>query len=265
MSSLNIELILSDGNLHRDWRGLSSLFKCTKFDKAAVQHHENKTRKLIEISTSINRDLKFNDLLENLQRIGRFDVYDDVIETMGLSQKIRNLMMHKIPILACDAHRYVSQPSAPSEDTDEDPFPRSQFGSFSSLSVPSCPVETSSYQVPVIPPLPEDHFITKDDKKFRKAQHYHAFVLYDENDVVHIQNVLDIVGKLEKMRFNLCIKERDFLMGIGMEHSAVMDMIEQRCYRVIIFVTRGIFSSSYNNFIMQFCQRQAIGESVVAS
>lgn len=45
-----------------------------------------------------------------------------------------------------------------------------------------------------------------------------------------------------------------------MEHSAVLRLISERCYRVVLFVTRKFVSESRNLRIVQFCQNEAIGK-----
>lgn len=126
---------------------------------------------------------------------------------------------------------------------------------------------------------PEDHLITKQDRSSGRPQSFDAFVLYDEEHNAHTEVIQEIVKRLEIMKFSvsfkscqsqlmkneffykLCIKERDFLMGIEMEHDAVLNMIANRCHRVIVFVTKGFLLSRHNLFISQFCQRQSIGNS----
>jgi hypothetical protein len=49
-------------------------------------------------------------------------------------------------------------------------------------------------------------------------------------------------------------------MGVEMEHDAVLNMIANRCQRVIIFISKKFLLSRYNQFLSQFCQRQSIGE-----
>lgn len=56
---------------------------------------------------------------------------------------------------------------------------------------------------PKIESRPEDHFITKQDFDHNKPQIYDAFILYDEDDIRHMKDIEEIVGKLESKKFKV--------------------------------------------------------------
>lgn len=49
-------------------------------------------------------------------------------------------------------------------------------------------------------------------------------------------------------------------MGIEMEHGAVMNMIANRCRRVIVFVSQKLLLSRHALFIILLCQKLTIGD-----
>lgn len=71
-----------------------------------------------------------------------------------------------------------------------------------STETPLLPLELSPHDVdyPTIKSCPENHIITKQDL-LNRQQLYDAFVLYDEDDSIHMPNIINIVKRLEKMNF----------------------------------------------------------------
>lgn len=68
----------------RDYRALMSLLKFDKIDETISERSSDRTRKIIEIWIECYEEANFQKLLQHLERIQRFDVYDDVITFMGL-------------------------------------------------------------------------------------------------------------------------------------------------------------------------------------
>lgn len=84
MSSLNSEKIFSDErNICRDWRGLSSLLNLSGSEFNVIANSEDKMKILLEMWKRLHAESNFEVLLKCLEEIGRFDIYDDVIESLG--------------------------------------------------------------------------------------------------------------------------------------------------------------------------------------
>lgn len=82
--SLNQNFVLmTQDNLSRDWRGLLSLLNFSRIDENILLQSSEKTRKIIEIWNEYYTEANFEKLLELLEKIERFDIYDDVISFMG--------------------------------------------------------------------------------------------------------------------------------------------------------------------------------------
>lgn len=86
-ASLNSKMILPplcNANISRDWNGIATLLNINKNNQNLVQQSSDKMLKLIEIWIVSYPDPDIKSLLENLQRIERYDVYDDIVDFMGL-------------------------------------------------------------------------------------------------------------------------------------------------------------------------------------
>lgn len=87
MSSLNsLKILREDNQLCRDWRGLSSLLNLSGKDQNVVDRSGDKMKVLLEMWKGLFPESNFENLLECLQKIGRYDIYDDVIESLGMSR-----------------------------------------------------------------------------------------------------------------------------------------------------------------------------------
>lgn len=84
-ASLNTKMILSSSeNISRDWSGLAMLLNINKPEQNLVEQSSDRMTKLIDIWIASYKESHFESLLENLKRIDRHDVYDDIIRIMGL-------------------------------------------------------------------------------------------------------------------------------------------------------------------------------------
>lgn len=102
--------------------------------------------------------------------------------------KSRGRYKDNFMVVARDAVAYMTKPSAPVEDV-------SDLGSFSDFS--SAAVD--SYN----PEIPEDNFITKQDKFHGLPQTYDAFVIFDEDDHEHIHAIVETVKHLESKNISV--------------------------------------------------------------
>jgi hypothetical protein len=60
--------------------------------------------------------------------------------------------------------------------------------------------------------------------------------------------------------FQVCVKERDLLPGT-FEHSATLELIADRCNRVIVIISEAFMMTNLNKFLMSYAQSIGIGES----
>ncbi|CAO1348269.1 unnamed protein product [Diamesa serratosioi] len=89
-------------------------------------------------------------------------------------------------------------------------------------------------------------------------QEYDAFVLFADDDR---DFVLELIDNLETIGYKLCLKERDFIGGLPMEHDAIMRLLSnKRCKRLLLVVSKEFFNKNLNNFIMLYAQGLDIGD-----
>ncbi|XP_014242274.1 myeloid differentiation primary response protein MyD88 [Cimex lectularius] len=107
----------------------------------------------------------------------------------------------------------------------------------------------------------EPDFALTDDDVQRKEkglgpQIYDAFLLFADEDK---EFAMEIVHKLEgEYNAKLCLKDRDLLGGVSIEHEAIMRLISQRCNKVITVLSHSFCKSSVNKFFVAFAQALAI-------
>lgn len=61
------------------------------------------------------------------------------------------------------------------------------------------------------------------------------------------------------MRFQLCLKDRDLVAGLEFEHEAVMELISERCNRLLIIISPNLMKHSANKFFLNYTQALSIG------
>ncbi|XP_015599921.1 myeloid differentiation primary response protein MyD88 [Cephus cinctus] len=88
-----------------------------------------------------------------------------------------------------------------------------------------------------------------------EKQFYDAFLLYADED----ENfAIKMIEQLEnKFNLKLCIKDRDLMGGVTFEHEAIMQLISERCNRLIVIVSPNFLKSAANKFFLNYAQ--AIG------
>ncbi|KAJ8686667.1 hypothetical protein QAD02_022461 [Eretmocerus hayati] len=105
----------------------------------------------------------------------------------------------------------------------------------------------------------EQKVLTLDDQvrvqQGLELQHYDAFVLHDDRDSVLVD---EIVKNLEeKNNMKLCMKDRDLVVGIRIEQKAIVDLIYERCNRIIVIISPHLFQDPSNQFFINFAQATA--------
>lgn len=112
----------------------------------------------------------------------------------------------------------------------------------------------------------DDDVLTNDDANNLRnggtLEKYHAFVLFDLEDIEFATNLIDTMEKQYKLK--LCVPERDLLGGIQM-HQAVTKLIMDRCNRLIVVVSPSFFKSHARKFFLSFGQAVGIGTLHVKS
>ncbi|XP_043283301.1 myeloid differentiation primary response protein MyD88 [Venturia canescens] len=107
----------------------------------------------------------------------------------------------------------------------------------------------------------EKKILTMDDlyrvKQGMKNQCYDAFVLYAEEDLEFVNEMIRVLEKQHHLK--LCLKDRDLMGGIAFEHEAVMQLISERCNRLIVVVSPDFLKSPANTFFLNYAQAVGIG------
>ncbi|KYN02200.1 PREDICTED: myeloid differentiation primary response protein MyD88 [Cyphomyrmex costatus] len=87
-------------------------------------------------------------------------------------------------------------------------------------------------------------------------QYYDAFLLYAEEDIDFVNEMIE---KLEvQFKLKLCLKDRDLVAGLEFEHEAVMELISERCNRLLIIVSPNLMKHSTNKFFLNYTQALSI-------
>ena len=88
---------------------------------------------------------------------------------------------------------------------------------------------------------------------------YDVFVLYGQAEETFVQEVL--VPNLEAQGLRVILKDRD-LLGGTFEHAAVMQLIKDRCRKLIPVFSKDFFNSDMNNFLATFAQHCGLEEGM---
>jgi myeloid differentiation primary response protein MyD88 len=95
----------------------------------------------------------------------------------------------------------------------------------------------------------------ENDQKNLSLPIYDAFVIYDEKDV---EFASELIERLEKIGYSLCVKDRDLLGGLSFESDAILRLLSKRCNRLIIIVSKTFLQSPMQIFITNFAQALGI-------
>jgi len=88
---------------------------------------------------------------------------------------------------------------------------------------------------------------------------YDVFVLYGQAEETFVQDVL--VPNLEAQGLRVILKDRD-LLGGTFEHAAVMQLIKDRCRKLIPVFSKDFFNSDMNSFLATFAQHCGLEEGM---
>ncbi|CAH1985728.1 unnamed protein product [Acanthoscelides obtectus] len=116
----------------------------------------------------------------------------------------------------------------------------------------------NGYKVP--PPLIDDKDVLTYDDVLRKKsglppQIYDAFVLFAEDDIDFAGLLVETLERQYNLK--LVLKNRDLVVGV-MEHDSVIQLISDRCRRMIVILSPAFLESSANSFLCSFAQQQGI-------
>lgn len=112
-----------------------------------------------------------------------------------------------------------------------------------------------------LPPALLPQLITADDRRSAeqrtKLVMYDAFLLYADQDEEFVGQIVDF---LTDQNMRLCSRN-DLLGGSSFEHDAVMQLIANRCRRVIIIVSNAFLTSAANTFLSKYAQHIGIEQN----
>ena len=88
---------------------------------------------------------------------------------------------------------------------------------------------------------------------------YDVFVLHGQAEEDFVQEVL--VPNLEAQGLRVILKDRD-LLGGTFEHAAVMQLIKDRCRKLLPIFSKDFFNSDMNSFLATFAQHCGLEEGL---
>ncbi|XP_022124361.2 myeloid differentiation primary response protein MyD88-A [Pieris rapae] len=101
----------------------------------------------------------------------------------------------------------------------------------------------------------EEDLITFEDKQFGTPQHYHAFVLYAEEDSNFVKN--ELLTRMRNEGFRMCIEE-DLLPGHNTRFAAVARLLTERCRKIILIFSPDFHVSPALRFYTNLAQADGI-------
>lgn len=112
-------------------------------------------------------------------------------------------------------------------------------------------------------PISDDadkHILTIDDvnriHQGLDTQTYDAFVVFADEDIDFATELIEIMEKQYGLK--LCVKERDLVAGLHFEHKAIIELISERCNRLIVIISPAYLKSSANKFVVNYAQALGI-------
>ncbi|KAJ2952460.1 hypothetical protein O0L34_g6769 [Tuta absoluta] len=211
------KILFSDGpdRLPRDWRGIASLINISA--EIANSYETDKIDNVIKYWIA-KRDgtATVGKLLEYVQKLDRYDIFDDLME------------------LEKEGYLLVNQPER-GPPCNIVAMPTGQE------------IQLWNYEED----NPEENIITFDDKIHGRPQFYHAYVMYAIEDKEFVDEMLD---KMRERGFKLCTEE-DVLPDHATPYAPVSRLISSdRCHRIILVYSPDFLTSAANNFYMDYAQ-----------
>ncbi|KAF9411191.1 hypothetical protein HW555_009964 [Spodoptera exigua] len=216
------KIIPTDGpvKLPRDWRGLADLVNVSAERAAYIRLQPQKTVKVLEIWQKDN-SATVGHLLQHLERLDRFDVYDDLCDDLKeaiskgeLLDKPQANEQNQIAINNNNINH--SNTSSNDEDREFDP-------------------------------------ITYDDGPDYE-QHYDAFVLYAKEDQKFVDELL---SRMSAEGFQLCTADR-LQPGHATPYAPITKLMLERCKRIILICSPDFLLIKSNKYYSEYAQAVSI-------
>lgn len=185
----------------------------------------DQTQRILQIWHDLDKEEStIKQLLRFLGKLDRFDIIDDIQESIGKRDLNKNKSNYLTHALVEDIKVFKGR------------FANDQL-------------ERSIQHVP------DADIITIDDS-LEAPQIYDAFVLYAVEDIEFATKLINI---MEKQYFlKLCVKDRDIHGGI-IEMDAVVKLISERCNKLILILSEAFIKSRWNTFYASIAQKIGIG------
>ncbi|XP_011054903.1 PREDICTED: myeloid differentiation primary response protein MyD88 isoform X2 [Acromyrmex echinatior] len=215
-----VKVLPSDNGLPRDWRGLAHQLEFnSKFVSMLVSHSDPTMRIFTELTDKNKKDFTIKDFQAMMEQMDRWDIIDDT-----------EALFHFFIVVESDAEKYLEHQQRAQVSAD--------------------PMDECT----------DKKILTLDDihrlKQGLAPQYYDAFLLYAEEDIVFVKEMIE---KLEiQFKLKLCLKDRDLVAGLEFEHEAVMELISERCNRLLIIVSPNLMTHSANKFFLNYTQALSI-------
>lgn len=93
------------------------------------------------------------------------------------------------------------------------------------------------------------------------TQNYDAYVVFADEDIDFATELIETMEKQYGLK--LCVKERDLVAGIAFEHKAIIELISERCNRLIVILSPAYLKSSASKFVVHYAQALGIGKYLI--
>lgn len=224
--SLNpTKVLLSEEGIQRDWRGIAYLAGLCSLYEPFMQTEQDPINKVLSLwrHEGDNQTANFDNLLKFLGKIDRWDVADDLAESLAEDAKVFKSKKYQEDLI-------ISRREASAAC---DKFDKDTCGNYS-----------------------QDILTTEDAKNAELGlppQMYDAFVLFADEDYDFATHLIERLEENHpKFNFKICVKDRDLIGGIAIEHEAILRIISERCERLILIVSNAFFKSPAETFFMNF-------------
>ncbi|CAH1646345.1 unnamed protein product [Spodoptera littoralis] len=218
------KIIPTDGpvKLPRDWRGLADLVNVSSERAAYIRLQPQKTVKVLEIWQK-DSSATVGHLMQHLERLDRFDVYDDLCDDLKeaiskgeLLDKPQANEQNQIAIINNHINNNHHIIRTNDEERDFDP-------------------------------------ITFDDGPDYE-HHYDAFVLYAKEDQ---QFVNELLSRMSAEGFQLCTEDR-LQPGHATPYAPITKLMLERCKRIILICSPDFLLVESNKYYSEYAQAVSI-------
>lgn len=91
------------------------------------------------------------------------------------------------------------------------------------------------------------------------TQNYDSFVVFADEDIDFATELIETMEKQYGLK--LCVRERDLIAGLPFEHKAIIELISERCNRLIVILSPAYLKSSASKFVVHYAQALGIGKT----